>query len=115
MINYQNTFTVPKAVDDTQRSKALAGLRMKSPYAAYGQQHQDILTAMGDQNAAQYDLSAERANMDMEQKKAAAQRDFALQGLQQMSQARQNQADYANSRSALGYGLVSNLLSGLFR
>lgn len=115
MLTYQNTFNPPKAVDDTQRAAALSGLRGKNPYAAYGQQGQDIMAAMGDQNAAQYNLAADRANADMEQKQVAAQRDFALQGLQQMSQARQNQADYANARSAMGYGLVSNLLSGLFR
>jgi hypothetical protein len=32
-----------------------------------------------------------------------------------MAQAQQNQADLANARSGMGYGIVSNLLSGLFR
>lgn len=114
MLAFQNNITAQPPINASDRQRALDGLRMKSPYA-YSSQHQDVLDALGDQNAAKYNVTADEANADFANKKMQAERDFALQGLQQMSTAKQNQMDYANARSGLGYGVVNNLLSGLFR
>lgn len=114
MLTYDTTLQAQPPVSQAEMSRAMKGIRLQSPYG-YSPQHQDVLNALGDQNAAQYALNAEKANADFGSRKLQAQRDVALQGLQQMSQAQQNQMDYANARSGMGYGLVNSLLSGLFR
>jgi hypothetical protein len=65
---------------------------------------------MGVNNAA-YGIEKSKAANDYALKQQDAERQLVLQGLQQMSQAQQNQNALANSR----IGNVSGLLSGLFR
>lgn len=114
MLNYETTLQAQPPVSPAMRQKAVAGMHLKSPYG-YSPQHQDLLNGLADQNAANYEMGADRANSRFGVQKLQAQRDLALQGLQQMAQAQQNQAELANARSGMGYGIVSNLLSGLFR
>lgn len=114
MLTYDTTLQAQPPVSQSDRQKAVKGMRVKSPYP-YSSQHQDLLNGLADQNAANYEMGADRANSSFGVQKLQAQRDLALQGLQQMSQAQQNQMDYATARTGMGYGLVSNLLSGLFR
>ena len=114
MLNYDSTLNAQPPVSQAQRQKAVRGMHMKSPYG-YSPQHQDLLNGLADQNAASYEMGADQANATFGTRKLQAQRDLALQGLQQMSRAQQQQADLATARSGMGYGLVSNLLQGLFR
>jgi hypothetical protein len=65
---------------------------------------------MGVNNAA-YNLEQSKLANDYALKQQDSERQLVLQGLQQMSQAQQNQNSLANSR----LGNVSGLLSGLFR
>jgi hypothetical protein len=65
---------------------------------------------MGVNNAA-YNLEQSKLANDYALKQQDSERQLVLQGLQQMSQAQQNQNSLANSRM----GNVSGLLSGLFR
>lgn len=114
MLSYNSQLQAapPLSQDDLQR--AMQGIRLKSPYQ-YPGAHQDVLAGLGDANAAQYGVSAEKMNSDFATRKLQAQRDLALSGLQQMATAQQQRADLSNARSAMGYGVVNNLLSGLFR
>lgn len=114
MLTYDTTLQAQPPVSQAELASAMRGLRFRSPYG-YSPQHQDVLSALGDTAAANYQLEAEKANSAFGAQKLQAQRDVALQGLQQMSQAKQNQMDYSNARSNMGFGLVNSLLSGLFR
>lgn len=110
MLQYNSGFNPPSPYTPQQRADALAGLRMQSPYASYGQNQQDVLDAAGGVNAAAFDAAASRATGDFELQKMQAQQNLALAGLQQMSQAESQQRQIANSR----LGSVSPLLQGLF-
>lgn len=114
MLTYNTSIGAAPPITDEYRQQATTGLRLKSPYA-YSSQHQDILNALGDMNAAKYNVQADQTNADFNTRRLQAQRDTALAGLQQMSQAKQQQSDLLNAQSNMRYGLVSNLLSGLFR
>lgn len=111
MITYQSTLQDSPPASEQQRSAALSGLRIKSPYGAYGSSHQDVLNALGDRNAAEYDQAAYRANMDYQMKQQDSQRQLALAGLQQMNEAQQNDNSLINQR----FGNYASLLGGLLR
>ena len=64
-----------------------------------------------DRYNAAYNLEQSKLANDYALKQQDSERQLVLQGLQQMSQAQQNQNSLANSR----LGNVSGLLSGLFR
>jgi len=106
MLTYNSSFNPQSPYTPQQRADALAGLRMQSPYAAYGQNQQDILNAAGDANAAAFDIEASKTSIARMQ----AQQQLALSGLQQMAQAESQQRQLANSR----LGMVNPLLQGLF-
>jgi len=110
VITYDSSFNPPLPYSQQQRADALAGLRMRSPYAAYGQNQQDILDSAGSINAAGFDAAASKANSDAELQQLQAKQALALSGLQQMSQAEDQQRKLASSR----LGVVSPLLQGLF-
>lgn len=110
MLTYNSSFNPQSPYTPQQRADALAGLRMQSPYAAYGQNQQDILNAAGDANAASFDVAASKAASDFDLQKMQTQQQLALSGLQQMSQAESQQRQLANSR----LGMISPLLQGLF-
>lgn len=91
--------------------QSLPAPNLESPYGRYGSTHQDMLKAqMGVANA-NYEIERQKANTDYALKQQAAERQLVLQGLQQMSEAQQNQNSLMNQR----LGNVSGLLSGLFR
>jgi len=114
MLNYNTNLQAQPPMSQEDLQRAMKGIRLQSPYG-YKQSHQDVLSALGDANAAQYAVQAEKANADFGARKLQAQRDLALQGLQQLATSQQQRSDLANARSAIGYGMVNNLLSGLFR
>jgi len=83
----------------------------ESPFTRYGSTHDDVLRAQMGVNNAAYNLEQSKLANDYALKQQDSERQLVLQGLQQMSQAQQNQNSLANSR----LGNVSGLLSGLFR
>jgi hypothetical protein len=83
----------------------------QSPFTRYGSTHDDMLRAQVVANSAAYGIDQAKAANDYAMKQQDAERQLVLQGLQQMSQAQQNQNSLANTR----IGSVSGLLSGLFR
>jgi hypothetical protein len=82
-----------------------------SPFTRYGSTPDDVLRAQMGVNNAAYNLEQSKLANDYALKQQDSERQLVLQGLQQMSQAQQNQNSLANSRM----GNVSGLLSGLFR
>jgi hypothetical protein len=114
MLTYNTELQAQPPISQQELSRAMSGLKIRSPYG-YSPQHQDVLNALGDENAANYQLNADKANSAFGVQKLQAQRDLALQGLQQMAQAQQQQSDLANTRTGMGLNFASSLLSGLFR
>ena len=114
MLTYNSSIATPTPYTQQQRSEALAGMRVKSPYPSYGRQQQDIMDALGGSNAAQFDLAATKANSDLEMEGMKAQQQMALSGLQQMAQGQQQQDQLRTQRLSGMNGLVSPLLQGLF-
>ncbi len=110
MISYNSQFNPPVPYSPQQRAAALSGLNMQSPYAAYGQNQQDVLDAAGSVNAAGFDVAVSKENADAEMQRMRAQQSLALAGLQQMSQAEDQQRQLASAR----LNSVSPLLQGLF-
>jgi hypothetical protein len=96
------------------RGAAILGLTGRSPFSAYGQNHQDVFGYMGAAAADEYDRAADKANTQYSAQRLAAQQGLALAGLQQMSQARQNEMNLANSRLSAMTGFYNSLLGGLF-
>jgi hypothetical protein len=114
MLTYNSSLQNHLPYSPLQRNSALAALTVKSPYGKFGSTHQDILNAMGGRNAANFDVAATKANADYQLAQQEAQRQLALQGLQQMSNAQQNQNELTNTRLQNMYGVANNLLGGLF-
>lgn len=96
-------------------SAPLSGLRLQSPYSKYGSNHQDILNAMGDAAAADYDVAQSKANAAYTLSQQEAQNQLALRGLNQMSEAQQNRNSVYNTRLQNMFGVANNLLGGLFQ
>lgn len=114
MLSYNTNLQAAPPLSQQDLQNAMRGIKLRSPWG-YPANHQDALNGLTDAAAAQYGLKAEQQNADFEARKLQAQRDVALSGLQQMSTAQQQRNDLANAQSAMGYGIVNNLLSGLFR
>ena len=83
---------------------------IRSPYAALGQSHSDVLAARMASSNADYRLAQDRGDADYGTKRRAAEQQLALGGLRQMAQAQQNQASLRDAR----IGNVTSLLAGLF-
>lgn len=113
MLTYKSSLQNKPPVSDEFRSSALAGLRAGSPYT-YTQTHGDVYKSLGQENAVDFDIAATKANTDYQMKQQDAQRQLALQGLQQMATAQQNEQDLTNNRLQMMYGTVGDLLKGLF-
>lgn len=114
MLTYNSPLQSGPPVNDQQMQAAMAGLRPKSPYGIYGQNHQDLLDAVGGANASSYARQARRANTEYSLQERQAARQLALAGLNQMATAERNQQDLATSRLQQMTGTVSGLLGGLF-
>jgi hypothetical protein len=85
----------------------------KSPYS-YPSQHQDILNAKGQENFANLQHTAEKANNEYDLQYQRAQYDLSTAGLQQMANAQQQQQQNEAARQSAVMNAYSGLLSGLF-
>jgi hypothetical protein len=92
----------------------MAAFAVAPPHSQFGSNYLDLAQSYGQRNAADYAVAADKANTDYQLKQQEAQRQLVLQGLQQMSQAQQNEQGLANQRLGNATGLMSSLLSGLF-
>lgn len=110
MFNFTTSLSSPPAYTDAQQAKALAGMRLRAPYAGYGRNQQDILNATGDANAASFGVATSKANSDIGLSRMQAQQQLALAGLQQLAQARQQRDQLATQR----LGVLNPLLGSLF-
>jgi hypothetical protein len=115
MLTYDTRLPEGTAIPPGMRDEAIRGLTGRSPFASYGQNHQDVFGYMGAAAADEYARAASRANTAYDAQRLATQQGLALAGLQQMSQAQQNDAALGNSRLSMMTGLAGNLLGGLFR
>jgi len=114
MLTYNTSLQGAQPYGDPKRTEALGALTAHSPYGKFGSTHQDLLNAYGGANAAQFDIAATKANTDYDLAKQNAERQLVLQGLQQMSQAQQNDQNLQTNRMQAMYGMAGNLLGGLF-
>lgn len=106
LINYQSYIDTPPP--------AYSPVQSGTPYQLPGA-HEDVYGALMATNAAGIEAARNQATVDFENSRLAARQQAALTGLQSMAQARQNQESLATQRAAARYGVVNNLLSGLFR
>lgn len=93
---------------------AMDAVRKRSPFTAFRQNHQDVFSAMGARQATALELEAQKANTDYALQQQQAQRDLALAGLTNMSQAQQNQTNLDTARLQNMVGFANSLLGGLF-
>jgi len=114
MLTYQSHLQSNPPVADYQRNAALGAIRQESPYKAFGQNHQDVLDGLAENAATMLDMEAYKANAAYQMQQQQAQRQLALAGLQQQSEAEQNQRNVSNSRLQNMVGFAGNLLGGLF-
>lgn len=106
MINYQSYIDTPPPT--------YSPVQTGTPYQLPGA-HQDVYNSLMATNAAGIDAARNQSTVDFENSKLAAQKQAALRGMQTMVEARQSQENLATQRAAARYGVVNNLLSGLFR
>lgn len=114
MLQYTSTLPDRPPIDDAARNAALGSIRARSPFDSFGQNHQDVLDALAERQAAELNSQARRANTDYTLQQQQAQRQLALEGLNQMGQAEQNQNSLANTRLQNMVGFAGGLLRGLF-
>jgi hypothetical protein len=114
MLTYNSSLQNKPPIDDAQRNQALDDLRRRSPYGAFGQNHQDVLNSLTDNAANTLNMEAYRANADYQMQQQRAQQQLILSGLQQQSEAEQNQRNLGNTRLQNMVGFTGNLLGGLF-
>ena len=112
MLTYNSTLQNTPPITAGMQAQATAMPR--SPFTAFGKNHQDVLRSLYSANAANLDLQAQKTNTDYELAQQQAQRQLALSGLQQMAEAQQNQNALANRRLQSLIGVASPLLQGLF-
>ena len=115
MLAYDTRLPEGTAIPQDMRAMAMRDLTARSPYAAYGQNHQDVLGYMGSAAADAYSRAADNANVQYAARQQAAQQGLALAGLQHMAQAKQSEQNLANSRLSQMTGFAGSLLGGLFQ
>lgn len=93
---------------------AMGEIRKRSPFVPFGRNHQDVYQALGDRQANAIDMEAQKANADYALQQQQAQRELALAGLTNMSQAQQNQTNLDTARLQNMVGFANSLLGGLF-
>lgn len=113
MLTYNTQLPFDQPAPNPQRG--MEAMQPRSPYGAFGSNHQDVLDYVGAMNAEKYGRAAESMNADYAAKQRAAQQGLALAGLQQMAQAQQNQQELSNSRLQQMTGFAGSLLGGLYR
>lgn len=115
MLNYNTTLPSQPPVSRAMQADMAKTLSQGSPYAAFSKNHGDVLRALADAEAANLASQASRANTEYATAQQQAQRGLALQGLQQMNAAQQNQNDLANSRLSTMVGFASPIVRSLFQ
>ena len=113
MIDYNSNLRRTTPITDALLSEAKSDMLKKSPYS-YPSQHQDILNARGQENFANLQHSAEKANTEYDLQYQRAQSDLSAAGLQQMANAQQQQKQNEVARQGAMMNAYSGLLSGLF-
>lgn len=113
MIDYTSNLRRATPITDSLLADAKSDMLKKSPYS-YPSQHQDILNAKGQENFANLQHSAEKANTDYDLQYQRAQYDLSAAGLQQMANAQQQQQQNEAARQGAVMNAYSGLLSGLF-
>ena len=106
MINYQS---LQKAY-----APQFTPVESGTPYDIGGA-HNDVYRMLAERNAAQIGMNRNQMTTDFENEKLQARQNQAMAGLQNLMQARKNQADLANQQRSMRLGTVNSLLSGLFR
>jgi hypothetical protein len=114
MLQYTGSIQSLPPVDDASRNAALGAIRKRSPFTSFGQNHQDVLDALGERAAATLGTESRRANADYLLQQQNAQRQLALSGLNQLAQSQQNDNQLANTRLQNMVGFAGGLLRGLF-
>jgi hypothetical protein len=84
--------------------------RAASPYNFPGA-NADVMRQLSMDNEAKFDVNSQKANANYELQQMQGQQGLALSGLNQMSSARQQSSDLANSQ----YGALADLLRNLYR
>lgn len=113
MITHNSNLQRTTPITDSLLAEAKADMMKKSPYS-YPSQHQDILNAKGQENFANLQHSAEKANTDYDLQFQRAQYDLSAAGLQQLANAQQQQQQNEAARQGAAMSAYSGLLSGLF-
>lgn len=115
MLEYTSYLSQGQPAPQATVAKAQAAFSARSPYAAYGPAHNDIMRSAGRENAALFDLAASKANTDFSLQEQQARNQLALAGLQQMGQQQDYERQLANSRMASVNGIFNSLLGGLYQ
>lgn len=113
MLTYNSSLQRQPPSREIDRAAAAKSMRT-SPYAAYNQNHRDVMAALGGLAGSQFELASEKANTDYDLAQQQAQRQLVLAGLQQMGEAQQNNNSLANTRLQNMVGFSSGLLRNLF-
>lgn len=120
MLTYDTGIQAKPPINPAMQQKALAGLH------AYGQMQypgpaQDVYDGRATEAGVDYERATTAANNKFMAEAQQAQQDTALRGLQQMSQAQQNDNNLANQRQQMSldyagklFGGMNSMLSGLF-
>lgn len=113
MMNYRTQLPVSPAVTPALRQQATAALSAPSPFAFAGQ-HQDVYAPLAAANATAFDRGATEADAAVMQRARDTQIQMALRGLEQMSQAQDNQRALAMRAYENQGGFLNSLLRGLY-
>lgn len=112
MLSYNTGIQATPPVTPAMQARALAGLeeygRMQYPGPA-----QDVYNARAAQAGVDYERAAAEANNKQMANAQQAQQQTALQGLQQMAQAGQNQDNLATRRQAMNLDYAGKMFGGL--
>lgn len=113
MLTYNSSLQRQPPTREIDRDAATKAMRT-TPYAAYNQNHRDVMAALGGLAGSQFNVAADKANTDYDLAQQQAQRQLVLAGLQQMGEAQQNNNSLANARLQNMVGFSSGLLRNLF-
>lgn len=102
------------AVSPALRQQALGALTAPSPFAYQGS-HNDVYNGLAQNNATDFARAAQAADMSVMQKSQALQNQMALRGLEQMSQAQDNQRQVANQLYGNQTSFLNGLLTSLYK
>jgi hypothetical protein len=88
---------------------------MDSPYTAYPQSHQDVLSALLQNSMVSNNVAADKRHTDMGQQAKQYANQYQLQALQNQMAIQEQQNNMLQTRMSGMYGSAGNVLQGLFR